>query len=113
MSHLFSDGVACALVSGDKSSVKVNKAMPKVIATTSKLMPDSEDVMGWDVKNTGLMLFSQKVFQLSSRNWLGPFVHEFLSEHGLTKDDITHFVAHPGGKKILEAYETALGFDQD
>ena len=30
----------------------------------------------------------------------------------MTKDDITHFVAHPGGKKVLEAYEKALGFDQ-
>ncbi len=37
---LFSDGVACALVSGDQSSVKAKKAMPKIIATTSKLMPE-------------------------------------------------------------------------
>ena len=109
---LFSDGVACALVSGDKSSVKVKKAMPKVIATTSKLMPDSEDVMGWDVKNTGLYVVFSKSIPAIITNWLGPFVHEFLSEHGLTKDDITHFVAHPGGKKVLEAYEAALGFDQ-
>ncbi|KAA0964834.1 type III polyketide synthase [Sporosarcina sp. ANT_H38] len=110
---LFSDGIACALISGDKSSVKVKKAMPKVIATTSKLLPDSEDVMGWEVKNSGLYVVFSKSIPAVITNWLGPFVHEFLSGHELTKDDITHFVAHPGGKKVLEAYESALGFDQN
>jgi len=109
---LFSDGVACALVSGDKSLVKVTKAMPKVIATTSKLLPNSEDVMGWDVKKNGLYVVFSKSIPAVITNWLGPFVHEFLSEQGLTKDNITHFVAHPGGKKVLEAYETALGFEK-
>ena len=109
---LFSDGVACALVSGDNSLVQVTKAMPKVIATTSKLMPNSEDVMGWDVKNSGLYVVFSKSIPAVITNWLGPFVHEFLSEQGLTKDNITHFVAHPGGKKVLEAYETALGFEK-
>jgi alkylresorcinol/alkylpyrone synthase len=42
---------------------------------------------------------------------LGPFVHEFLDLNELTKNDIAHFVAHPGGKKVLESYEAALGFD--
>jgi alkylresorcinol/alkylpyrone synthase len=108
---LFSDGVACALVSGDKSQVKVRKAMPSVIATTSKLLPDSEGIMGWDVKSSGLYVVFSKSIPAVITNWLGPFVHEFLGEHDLTKDDITHFVAHPGGKKVLEAYETALRFD--
>ena len=85
--------------------------MPKVIATTSKLMPDSENVMGWDVKNNGLhVIFSKSIPGIITR-WLGPFVHEFLATEGLTNHDITHFVAHPGEKKVLEAYEAALEFD--
>lgn len=109
---LFSDGVACALISGKNSSIPVNKPMPKILATTSKLMPDSEDVMGWDVKNNGLhVIFSKSIPSIITK-WLGPFVHEFLSENELTQEDITHFVAHPGGRKVLEAYEEALRFDQ-
>ena len=108
---LFSDGVACALVAGDYSNIKANQPMPKIIATSSKFMPDSEDVMGWDVKNSGLhVIFSKSIPSIITK-WLGPFVHEFLSVNELTKDDITHFVAHPGGKKVLESYEAALGFD--
>lgn len=109
---LFSDGIACTLVTGNESSVHVRKAMPKVIATTSKLMPNSEDVMGWDVKNNGLhVVFSKNIPSIITK-WLGPFVHEFLEANKLTQDDIAHFVAHPGGKKVLEAYEAALGFEQ-
>lgn len=109
---LFSDGVACALVSGEESSIRANKPMPKVLATVSKLMPDSEDVMGWAVKNNGLhVIFSKSIPSIITK-WLGPFVHDFLSDNELTNDDISHFVAHPGGRKVLEAYEEALGFDQ-
>ncbi|WP_342505772.1 3-oxoacyl-[acyl-carrier-protein] synthase III C-terminal domain-containing protein [Sporosarcina sp. FSL K6-2383] len=108
---LFSDGVACALLTGDRSLVRGRKAMPTVIATASKHMPNSENVMGWDVKNSGLYVVFSKSIPAIITNWLGPFVHEFLENQGLTKDDITHFVAHPGGKKVLEAYEQALAFD--
>ena len=108
---LFSDGVACALVAGSKSPVKSKKPMPKILATTSKLMPDSEEVMGWDLKKNGLhVIFSKSIPSIITK-WLGPFVHEFLAKQELTKDDITNFVAHPGGKKILEAYEVSLGFE--
>lgn len=108
---LFSDGVACALIAGNQSEIAVSRAVPSIVATTSKLMPHSEDVMGWDVKNNGLHVVFSKSIPSIITEWLGPFVHEFLSTHGLTKDDIAHFVAHPGGKKVLAAYEQALGFD--
>jgi len=108
---LFSDGVACALVIGDESVVSAVKPMPSILSTASKFMPDSEEVMGWDVKNSGLhVVFSKSIPGIIS-TWLGPFVHSFLDQNGLTTEDMTNFVAHPGGKKILEAYETALDFD--
>jgi alkylresorcinol/alkylpyrone synthase len=108
---LFSDGVACALIAGDCSNLKTDQPMPKILATSSKFMPDSEDVMGWDVKNSGLhVIFSKSIPSIITK-WLGPFVHEFLDLNELTKNDIAHFVAHPGGKKVLESYEAALGFD--
>ncbi|MCG7342543.1 type III polyketide synthase [Sporosarcina sp. ACRSL] len=108
---LFSDGISCALISGDRSEIGVTIPVPSIIGTTSKWMPDSEDVMGWDIKNNGLYVIFSKSIPSIITNWLGPFVHEFLDSYNLGKDDITHFVAHPGGKKVLTAYEDALGFD--
>ncbi|MFD1928510.1 type III polyketide synthase [Sporosarcina siberiensis] len=108
---LFSDGIACALITGNQSHIQSNQPVPKIIATTSKLMPDSEGVMGWDVKNTGLYVVFSKNIPTIITKWLGPFVHEFVSKHDLSTNDIEHFVAHPGGKKVLESYEESLGFD--
>lgn len=110
---LFSDGVACALIGGEQSRIQPKMTVPKIVATTSKLMPHSESVMGWDVKNNGLHVVFSKSIPSIITQWLGPFVHDFLQSHNLTDEDVTHFVAHPGGKKVLEAYENALHFESD
>jgi len=35
-------------------------------------------------------------------------VDDFLRANGLTRSDITHWVAHTGGPKVLKAFEEAL-----
>ncbi len=109
---LFADGIACTLVTGAQSHIKTAQPMPRIIGTASKFMPNSEDVMGWDVKNNGLHVIFSKSIPAIITEWLGPVVHDFLNKHELTQTDIAHFVAHPGGKKILTAYEETLDFDE-
>lgn len=108
---LFADGVACALVVGDHMDVKSCSRLnsyPKVTATQSTLLAHSEEVMGWDVQDQGLrVIFSKDIPQLVQK-WFRPNVEQFLAQKGLTISDIQHFVAHPGGKKVLEAYQEAL-----
>lgn len=110
---LFADGIACALVTGEKSAIRSTKPKPKILGTASKLMPNSEDVMGWVVQNNGFHVVFSKSIPTIITKWLGPFVHEFLEEYALTQHDIEHFIAHPGGKKVLLAYEEALHFQQN
>jgi alkylresorcinol/alkylpyrone synthase len=73
-------------------------------------MPNSENVMGWDIKNEGLYVVFSKSIPTIIEQWLRPNVEVFLKNHDLSLQDITHFIAHPGGKKVIEAYENALGF---
>ncbi|WP_349407618.1 type III polyketide synthase [Pseudalkalibacillus sp. SCS-8] len=110
---LFADGVAAALIVGEE--VKTNEVgemgipYPKTIASQSNLMPDSEDVMGWEVKDNGLnVVFSKDIPTIVDR-WMYPTIHQFLVDQELEIDAIKHFVAHPGGIKVLNAYKTALG----
>lgn len=109
---LFADGAACALVCGDEAKLATTKPVPYIIATASKWMPDSEDVMGWDIKNNGLHVVFSKSIPSIITTWLGPFVDEFLGEQQVTKSQLTNFVAHPGGKKVLKAYEETLGLTE-
>lgn len=112
---LFADGVACALLIGDE--VPVNKyslkvTSPTILNTLSTTMKDSIDVMGWEVRNEGLFVVFSKSIPLLIENWLKPNVNEFLSNNKLGIEDIKHFVAHPGGLKVLEAYISALDFEE-
>ncbi|MEK3764077.1 type III polyketide synthase [Solibacillus sp. FSL K6-4121] len=105
---LFADGAACALVGGDNVEFGQDISVPHIIGRGSKWMPDSEDVMGWDVKNSGLHVVFSKNIPVIISKWLGPFIHEFLNNHDVLPEQIVNFVAHPGGKKVLQAYEEAL-----
>jgi alkylresorcinol/alkylpyrone synthase len=40
-------------------------------------------------------------------------VTEFLAPHGLGIDDIDHWILHPGGAKVIAAYEGALRIDPE
>lgn len=105
---LFADGVACVLVCGDKAQINTKQPVPYIVDTMSKWMPDSEDVMGWNIKNNGLhVIFSRSIPTIIS-TWLGPVVEEFLKEQKIDKEELTNFIAHPGGKKVLRAYEETL-----
>jgi alkylresorcinol/alkylpyrone synthase len=106
---LFADGAACALVVGDSvREMSRRSPAPHIRGCQSTLMPNSERVMGWDVKEGGLhVVFSRDIPDII-RHWLRDNVIEFLTQGQLTLQDVKHFVAHPGGRKILEAYEEAL-----
>lgn len=105
---LFADGAACVLVCGDRVEFEQDMTIPHILGSGSKWMPNSENVMGWNVKNGGLhVVFSKSIPSIIS-NWLGPFIHEFLSNYNVLPEQVDNFVAHPGGKKVLNAYEEAL-----
>jgi alkylresorcinol/alkylpyrone synthase len=68
--------------------------------------------MGWDVAEDGLAaIFSRDIPQLVESE-LGAIVDDYLSESGLTRDDIDHFLSHPGGTKVVDALERAFGRDR-
>ncbi|MDQ0228820.1 type III polyketide synthase [Metabacillus malikii] len=110
---LFSDGVACTCIAGKDAQLH-NKlrfsTLPLVKSTGSSFMKDSEDIMGWNIKNEGFhVVFSRDIPSLITK-WLRPQVIKMLKEQGLELNDIGYFLAHPGGKKILEAYKNGLDF---
>lgn len=110
---LFADGVACTCVVGSKVDWKIRsniKAIPKILDSRSTFMRDSEDVMGWDIKNNGLYVIFSRDIPSIIKKWLRPQVIDFLQENEMDIDEINHFMAHPGGKKVLEAYKEGLGF---
>ncbi|WNF36211.1 type III polyketide synthase [Bacillaceae bacterium IKA-2] len=113
---LFADGVACALIIGDQSSLKNLSSQllqPRLVSTHSTLMPNSEDVMGWDLKDNGLHVVFSRDIPTLIKKWLKPNVDSFLKTQRLTIGELSEFIAHPGGKKIIEAYIESLGISEE
>jgi alkylresorcinol/alkylpyrone synthase len=111
---IFADGVACALVAGDRSplrSVVSKPTVPAILDGQSTFMRNSEEVMGWDVQENGLYVVFSKNIPRLVKTWLQPKVDAFLAQHQLSMAHIRHFVAHPGGRKVLDAYRDAFGFN--
>ncbi len=107
---LFADGAAAVLISGAAEDEK-NAKGPKMIGTMSTQFPNSLDVMGWELQDDGLkVIFSRDIPSIVAEVAL-PNISQFLSSHKLSLTDIEHFILHPGGKKVLDAYEVALGID--
>lgn len=107
-SGLFGDGAACAVVCGEKLAEKAQIAGPKILASRSVFYPETERVMGWDISETGFkIVLSADVPKVVAEHLRGD-VDSFLSEQGLELAQIDSFVCHPGGPKVLLAFESAL-----
>jgi alkylresorcinol/alkylpyrone synthase len=85
----------------------------RVVATRSRLYPGTERTMGWDIGSTGFRIVLDPGVPDLVREHLGADVKGFLADHGLDIADVTTWVAHPGGPKVLLAVQEALALDDD
>jgi alkylresorcinol/alkylpyrone synthase len=99
---LFGDGASAVILAADDGPG------PRVVASDSVLYPDSERLMGWDVTDTGFkIVLSAKVPTIAREN-VGHDVDRFLGARGLARANISHWVVHTGGPKVLDAFAEAL-----
>ena len=112
-SALFGDGAAAVVAVGEHRGLQDGMTGPDVLATRSRLYPDSLGTMGWDVGASGFRLVLSPDLPDLIESYLADDVTGFLAAHGLTIDDIGSWVSHPGGPKVLEAINAALGLDDD
>jgi alkylresorcinol/alkylpyrone synthase len=106
-SSLFADGVAACLIIGDNHATRTRERIT-FLASESKIYYDSLDVMGWQFMDTGFkVLFSSDIPTIISKNVRND-ITSFLDKQHLKLSDIKNFIFHPGGKKVLTAYEEAL-----
>jgi alkylresorcinol/alkylpyrone synthase len=118
---LFGDGAAATVAVGNRYAPRGGRsgngaahgAIParrpaRVLATRSVLFPDSEGMMGFDLGDGGLKIFLLPRVPRFVRSELPGRLDDFLAEQGLRLADISHFLLHPGGRKVLEGLQERL-----
>lgn len=106
---LFADGAAGVLVTGDSRPA----AGPRILAVGTTTWPGSLEVMGWNFDAVGMqVVFSQAIPRIV-RERVRDNTAEFLRRHGRDFAGIGHWIVHPGGTKVMAAYEDALALGPD
>jgi len=106
---LFGDGAAAVVAVGAEH----DRAGPRIIDSRSRLYPDSERTMGWDVSGSGLKIVLDAQVPTLVRQYLGEDIRTFLAAHRLDIGDIGAWISHPGGPKVIEAIEAELDLPGD
>ena len=119
-SGLFGDGAAAVVAVGDAhprarrtATVPDEGPHPTVVASRSRLYPDTERAMGWDVGANGFRIVLGAEVPGLVEQYVGADVDTFLAHHDLTRANIGWWVCHPGGPKVLVAMQAALGVERD
>ena len=105
-SLLFGDGAAAVLLMHDQAS----EEGLYIDHFYSEINPKGKRDMAWELSSSGfLMTLSGYVPQLIEEDFAA-IVDRALSIQKKTKEDVTHWCIHPGGKRILQAIHNSLGF---
>ena len=107
-SGLFGDGAAAVVMVGSRRAEALGLAGPTVIDSRSRIYPDTERTMGWDVSENGFRIVLSAGVPDVITTYVGDDVGDFLADHDLKTMDIARWVCHPGGPKVLEAMQQAL-----
>lgn len=111
-SSLFGDGAAAVVARGMANEDGADHHGPvEVLDSRSRLYPDSERTMGFDVSHLGLRIVLDAQVPTIVGRYIGEDVDGFLTDHGLTRADIGWWVCHPGGPKVIDALRDTLGLD--
>jgi alkylresorcinol/alkylpyrone synthase len=97
---LFADGAA-AVVLGSGSG-------PEVLGGYSTTWPGTEDVMGWELVESGLKVQLSKSVPIIVQERFRDNLAQACACLGLDFEEIEHYVLHPGGAKVLDAFEEVL-----
>lgn len=105
-SSLFGDGAAAVVAVGGQRAGGVRG--PRVLGTRSRLYPDTERIMGWHIGSSGFRIMLSAGVPSITERFINKDVCAFLADHGLAIADITTWVCHPGGPKVIDAVESAF-----
>ena len=85
----------------------------ELAATGACVIPDSVDAMTWRIGDRGFeMTLSPRVPDYICAH-LPAWLHGWLGQQGLGRDDVAGWAVHPGGPRILSAFCDAMALPRD
>jgi alkylresorcinol/alkylpyrone synthase len=100
---LFGDGAAAAVLTNRPAPG------PRILDSESFTLPGSMDALGFDLRDTGFHIVLSKDVPQLLRDKIKGLVENFLGRNNLTPQEMSAYLLHPGGQKLLLCIEEELG----
>ena len=103
---LFSDGAAAVVIAA-------NAHGPAICGSYSNLFPNTEDIMGWDITESGFKVQFSRDIPSIIRRYLPTLVSKACAKWDININTVQHYIVHPGGAKVLDAYADSLNISAE
>lgn len=111
---LFGDGAAGVLLRNTASDSRGGASGgPRILAVGEWCWPQTEHIMGWDIKDDGFGIVLSAELPSLMRKALAPALQDFLDRNGFKLSDFNGFLFHPGGRKLIETMQETLGLERE
>jgi alkylresorcinol/alkylpyrone synthase len=101
---LFADGAAAVLLGEGAAGLEL-------LGGHSTTWPETENIMGWDVVETGFKVKISRSIPTLVRQRMSENLAAACTSAGLSPGEIKHHITHPGGARVLDAFEAVLGLE--
>lgn len=109
---LFADGAAAVVLSSDRMAHGNSGRAIALCSAGQVTWPGTLDVMGWNVDPVGFgAIFSKNIPTLVNER-MRDAADNFLAQNGMTLEDISDVIFHPGGTRVIEALTDVFELDQ-
>ena len=105
-SAIFGDGCAAALIEHGTSG-------PTIVASKVHQIEDTLGIVRMELSDDDSYLHLDRDLPEVAAAGLPALVDEFLDSAGLRRDEIDHWIIHPGGRRILERAGAALSLTSE
>ena len=110
---IFGDGGAAAVMVGREHPRARGPALARLVDAESVFFPGTTHLMGFHLSNQGLQIVLDRTLAPFVRREVVAAVEGFLAPRGLTRGDVSRWILHPGGRRIVEVMSERLGLGPD
>jgi predicted naringenin-chalcone synthase len=107
VNSLFGDGIAAVVVKADPELTSADG--PEVLGFESEIIIDAIDAMRFDLEGSKFSFFLDVGIPYTIGENVEKPVDRLLSRFGLHRTDISQWVVHSGGRKVINAIKYNLG----
>jgi alpha-pyrone synthase len=106
---IFADGCAAMVVGASTARQAIGTEKILIKDRLSYLVENTQDGITLGIKDNGITCQLSRQLPEYIETGIEPIIDGFLADNGMTKDDIDLWAVHPGGTRIVESVQRALG----